>query len=113
MQILLNKTQNHRPLLSICIPTYNRPHLLQKILGSIPKNANIQIVIINDGSSESYDHIQTSIQSFPNCVYAFKTNEGRFLAIKDALNLSLGYYSLISDDDDLFISESFTSFLNM
>ena len=114
MEVLLQASSNISPLLSICIPTYNRPELLERLLHSIPQSIDLQIVIVNDGSTTPYtDGILSLISSFPNHTYISSSNNGRFSAIKSALSYVTGFYSLISDDDDIFNEESFTTLLRL
>ena len=53
-----------RKLLSIIIPVYNRLALLEKAINSIPDEENLEIVIINDASTD--DNIQVYLSRLQN-----------------------------------------------
>ena len=46
-----------KPLLSICIPTFNRYKELKRLINSIDKNKNIELVILDDGSKDETSNI--------------------------------------------------------
>ena len=52
---------------SIVIPHYNLPALLRRCLGSIPQRDDIQVIVVDDGSSEESKSALEDIGiDFPN-----------------------------------------------
>jgi len=93
---------NSPVLLSICLPVFNRKNEVLKFLNSIDFFDNIELLIIDDGST------QNILELFNNKYkYKFKyiktKNRGRSSAIFDAIKLSSGEYIMIMDSDDYFL----------
>lgn len=94
------------PILSICIPTYNRESLLARLLNSIgsePKE--IELVIIDDGSSDNTQMLVTDWAEKSSCqvVYKWQANAGRAEALKHAILTASGRYIMPMDSDDYFL----------
>ncbi len=101
-------SQNTSPLLSICIPTFNRRKYLKECLDSIItqeafNEQDIEIVI-SDNASE--DDTTTLVKEYmdlhPNIVY--HRNEENIGAIKNVMNLpniANGEYVWYLSDDDM------------
>lgn len=49
--------------LTIIIPHHNIPDLLRKLLASIPKRNSIQMIVVDDHSTEYVDQLNAVIQS--------------------------------------------------
>jgi len=47
------KTSSSKILLTIILPMYNEEHTIGKILGNLPKGNSIQIIIIDDHSTDN------------------------------------------------------------
>jgi glycosyltransferase involved in cell wall biosynthesis len=64
----------HSPLLSICIPTYQRADSLKETLNSIRSQTfeDYEIVIVDNGST---DHTQEVVQAFPDSRIRFFRND--------------------------------------
>lgn len=92
------------PLVSVIIPTYNRPKYLKETLESVVKQTypNIEIIVIDDGSP-NIDALEVC-ENFNSATYIKIENSGgpakpRNIGIKN----SNGKYIAILDDDDLWI----------
>lgn len=91
--------------LTIIIPHHNIPELLQRCLDSIPERDDIQVLVIDDNSDESY----VDFEMFPgrnrNNVETFFTSEGK--GAGSARNVGLkhaeGDWLLFADADDFFV----------
>lgn len=61
---------------SIYIPTHNRPKMLARALDSLLAQTykNFQVLVCNDGSSESYDQIIKEYNQNFLILYILKTN---------------------------------------
>ena len=92
-----------KPILSICIPVFNRKKKILELLKSIDSPENLEIVIFDDGST---DGIEKKIKS-KNFKFKLKfyktTNRGRSSALADAIIMSSGSFVIIMDSDDYFL----------
>ncbi|MDI6402897.1 glycosyltransferase family 2 protein [Balneolaceae bacterium ANBcel3] len=91
------------PIVSIVIPTFNRPECLRRAIASVQKQKEVsfEIIIVDDGSeidlSEEYSN-QTNIQYIRN-----ETNRGGGYARNKGLALARGTFVNFLDDDDIFL----------
>lgn len=101
--------ENKTPLLSICIPTYNRKKYLQECLDSIVNQdwfneKEIEIVISDNASQDNTTEVIKEYQSKYKNIKYFRNNEN-IGAIKNILNLpnltNWEYIWFLSDDDML------------
>lgn len=91
-------------LVSILIPTYNRPGLLHRTLGSLVNQSynNIEMIVINDAGKD----IQQVIDNFNDPRIKYFQNE-KNLDLAGTRNVALrksnGNYLCLLDDDDIFL----------
>lgn len=102
---------NNKYLFSICVPTYNHSKLLEDLLNSIKiqEFKNYEIIIVNDGSTDTTDQIikeWMSLDLFP-INYIYQKNTGRASALKKAILNATGEYTIIMDSDDYFYFNAF------
>jgi glycosyltransferase involved in cell wall biosynthesis len=88
-------------LFSLIIPIFNRPDEIDELLESLSKQtytANYEIVIIEDGSSITCEHI---IQKYVtlNVSYYFKPNSGPGDSRNYGMKMAKGDYFIILDSD--------------
>ena len=98
--------------LSICIPTYDRALELERLLWSISPEFSTDIVICDDGST---DHTLDVVKTFQKnlCInYIFQENQGRSIAIVEAMKLAVGDYIILMDSDDFFTSDGLKIIFN-
>lgn len=116
----MNMTENHLPLVSILIPTHNRPHFFKFALDSALRQTypNIEIIVTdNSTNDETYEFIKPFLTSHPHIKY-FRNEEniGPVLNFLKAYELSSGEYIHYLMDDDVFhpnkIERMMTYFLN-
>lgn len=108
------------PILSICIPTYNRASYLKECLESITvqfENNNIQEqieVVISDNAStdNTSDVVKMFTEKFDNITY-FKNekNIGFDRNLLSVIEKSTGEYCLTLGDDDALFPDSLTTVL--
>ena len=108
------------PLVSIIIPTYNRPHLLCEAIDSCLTQtySNIEIIVVNDGGTKETENILK--ERYKNVVgihtkyqvndekvikYFYKENGGVSSARNYGLKKASGEYINFLDDDDLLLPE--------
>lgn len=88
---------------SIIIPVYNSGKYLVKCLDSILKQekCNIEIIIINDGSTDNSHKIIEEYQILDSrIIYLYKDNGGLSSARNAGIKLATGEYILHVDSDD-------------
>jgi glycosyltransferase involved in cell wall biosynthesis len=94
------------PLVSVLIPTFNRPHFFRLALDSVLQQTykNIEIVITdNSTNDETYNLIQPYLQLYPSIKYHRNPkNIGPVLNFLKAYEISSGEYVNFLMDDDLF-----------
>ncbi|MGR5970150.1 glycosyltransferase family 2 protein [Bacillus paranthracis] len=94
------------PLVSVLIPTYNRPNYFKIALDSVlaQEYPNIEIIITDDSTNdETYSIVAPLIKSFSNIHY-FKNSErlGGVKNFQQAFLRSKGEYINFLMDDDFF-----------
>ncbi len=105
-------TGKNKPILSICIPTFNRDSFLRQCLESIVRQfdneqvrANVEIVISDNGSSDNTGLVAREYQkNYPNIAYIRNLeNLGVDRNILQVVDMARGEYVwLLGDDDALF-----------
>lgn len=110
-----------RPLLSICIPSYNRPNQISNLLFSIDCDpGNIEIVICEDRSPQR-EKIRSAVKLFTEQspyevrYYENEVNLGYDGNLRRLVELAKGHFVMFMGDDDLFIPcalDRFLLFLN-
>ncbi len=91
------------PLVSIIIPTHNRPLLLVEALKSIQSQTlqNFEAIIINDAGMSAQDVVDSFKD--PRFVYIeHETNKGLPAARNSGIRIAKGKYIAYLDDDDTF-----------
>ncbi|MGL4533664.1 MAG: glycosyltransferase family 2 protein [Fusobacteriaceae bacterium] len=93
--------------ISIIVPVYNSEKLIQKCIMSIINQTlnNIEIIVVNDGSTDSSFNILKEIKD-KRLILIDKKNEGVSEARNTALKVAKGKYILNVDSDD-FIDENY------
>jgi glycosyltransferase involved in cell wall biosynthesis len=87
---------------SFIIPVYNRPDEIQELLQSfetLEGNTPFEIVIVEDGSTESSKHIVETYQSKLHISYFFKKNSGPGDSRNYGMRHAKGNYFIILDSD--------------
>lgn len=91
------------PQISIIVPVYNAAQYLHQCLNSLLGQTykNIQVICVDDGSSDSSVQILTEYANTDNRILIVrKENEGVSLARNAALEIATGDYLLFVDGDD-------------
>lgn len=100
---------------SIIIPVYNSEKTIARLFESIIKQKFIdyEIIIINDGSTDSSENI---ILEYKNKFYRFQyivtKNNGVSVARNEGLKKAMGRYILFADADDYFEPNAFLKIYN-
>src|SRR5262249_23140490 len=87
------------PLVTILIPTYNRPALLPEALESIARQtyAPVEAIVINDGG----EPVGAIVERFGATLVEMPQNRGHAAALNAGLARARGSYIAFLDDDDL------------
>jgi glycosyltransferase involved in cell wall biosynthesis len=107
------------PLISVIIPYYNHKLFVQQTLDSVLADSypNKEIIIINDGSSDSDDIPITewinTHQDTINITYLKRENKGITKTLNELLMLAKGQYIAHIASDDFFINNTFTERVNL
>jgi glycosyltransferase involved in cell wall biosynthesis len=94
------------PKVSICIPTYNREHLLKETLDSVFAQTykDFEVVIVDDGST---DGTREMLQKCGyNVRYYRQDNQGESASRNKLVELSAGKYITFIDSDDLLFPDA-------
>ena len=92
------------PVVSIIIPTLNRPHFIKEALESVLRQTyqNFEILVVNDGGKDISETIE-SLNHKGKIVYLWqKETKGPSAARNLALKAARGKYIAYLDDDDIF-----------
>jgi GT2 family glycosyltransferase/radical SAM superfamily enzyme YgiQ (UPF0313 family)/Flp pilus assembly protein TadD/glycosyltransferase involved in cell wall biosynthesis len=103
---------SYPPLVSVIVPTYNRPDMLPDTLQSILAQSypNIEIVVVND-AGEDVERLVKEVA--PNAVYiCHELNKGLGGARNTGIHQAKGKYIAYLDDDDQFYPEHVETLLN-
>lgn len=94
------------PLVSVIIPTFNRPLLLKEAIESVlnQKHPNFEILVINDGG-EDVSSLLNEFQDSRILALKHESNKGVAAARNTGLKKAKGDYIAYLDDDDTYCPE--------
>lgn len=101
-------------LVSVIVPTCNRPELLDRCLRSIcaQNYLNVEIIVVNDAGC-SVEHVITKNNTRGNIRYiSHEVNKGASAARNSGLQQALGDYIAYLDDDDEYLPEHLSLILD-
>ena len=98
--------------LAICIPTFNRANLLDRLLKSIPSSPKIIVSICDDGSKDNTREIVKKHKSRIKIKYVFQRNKGRASALRKSILNVKAQFMLIMGSDDFFTKNGINIILN-
>lgn len=94
---------------SVIIPHHNIPQLLQRCLDSIPDTPEVQVIVVDDNSSEKevdFEHFPGLERTNTTCIFD-KEGGGAGHARNIGLSLADGKWLVFADADDFFVPEAF------
>ena len=93
-------------LISVIIPTYNKSQYLKEAIESVLNQTykNIEIIIVDDGSTDNTEKIARSFQG-TRIIYFFQKNKGPAGARDSGIKKAQGEYVAFLDSDDLWLPE--------
>ena len=108
------------PLLSICIPTFNRANLLAQTIDSIikqdffKKNNEIEIIISDNASTDNTQKVcEKYVNCYPDKIKYYKNSENiGFANFEKVLSLADGEFLKLQNDTLLFEDNSLEKITN-
>jgi glycosyltransferase involved in cell wall biosynthesis len=104
---LTNNNNSSLPLVSVYIPTKNRQALLATCIDSVLQQTypNIEILIVDDGSTDNTFEFLTDLANKHNNIVIFKNevSKGACAARNIAIKQANGEFVTGLDDDDMFL----------
>ena len=100
------KDINSAPVVSICIPTYNRKDFLKETLQSVFAQTykDYEVVIVDDGSTDGTEEMMKSIGRPVR--YYWVDHIGQYAARNKLIELAHGKYITFVDSDDLLFPDT-------
>lgn len=95
------------PLVSIIIPTYNRPELLERACNTAFQQSykNTEIIVVDDNSSTDYSSVLKALEPLNITYFKRSTNGGGSAARNTGIEIAKGEFVAFLDDDDLWHKE--------
>lgn len=93
------------PKFSIIIPHHNEVDFLKRLINTLPKRTDLQVIIVDDSSDIKFQQ-QLHLIEFENPtyeIYFLKENKGGGGARNFGLSKALGDFILFADSDDFFL----------
>jgi len=91
------------PVVSVLVPTFNRPLYLAQAIASIVRQRyrDLQIIVINDGGRDVTDVVESF--NDPRIVFINRRqNRGKPFSLNEAISHARGKYIAYLDDDDVY-----------
>ena len=103
-------------LISVIVPVYNTEKWIEECLFSVTSQSirEIEIICINDGSTDKSKKILEKIASFESRIIIIdQENKGLAATRNVGLNFAIGKYILFLDSDDMFQNNTFKELINI
>lgn len=97
---------------SVIIPVYNQEKLVIKAIDSIPKRDDIEIIVIDDGSTDNtWNNLmkyRSEHEEILNLIYLYnKENKGVSYTLNRGYDVAKGEYIVLLGSDDYFYTDKF------
>lgn len=112
---MINKVNADLPLVSVIIPAYNAQDYLERAVNSVLNQSynNIEIIIINDGSSDNTLNIIEKLSNLhKEIIFLSHENQGISKTRNRGIELANGEYICFLDSDDTYEPEFLLDLLN-
>ncbi len=106
--------EKETPLVSVIIPTRNRPDDLLSAIGSVISQTypNIEIIVVNDGGEEVANLLESVKGTIPITYVKHPTRRGPGAARNTGIKKARGKYLAYLDDDDIFYRDHVETLVN-
>ena len=96
------RAQEHEPLFSVVVPTFNRVDLLKQTLASVfaQRFTSYELIVVDDGSTDLTDRFLRSLE--PRLTYFTQANRGPASARNLGASRARGAYLAFLDSDDVW-----------
>ncbi len=108
------EAERERPLVSVIVPTYNRPNMLLETLKSILNQtySNYEVIVVNDAGVD-VEKVVTLLDSSGRIAYVrHSKNQGLAAARNTGLKMAEGKYIAYLDDDDIYYPDHLETLVN-
>ena len=101
-------------LVTVLIPSYNHQKYIKDAILSVINQTykNIELIVIDDGSSDDSPQIIRSLGKKYNFKYIIRENRGICATLNEALNMAKGVYFCGLGSDDMFFPEKIEKQVN-
>jgi len=101
------------PMISVIVPTFNRPQMLMESVKSILSQTyqNFEIIVVND-AGEDISEILNSINDNRIRYIQHTENKGRSASKNSGIKSAKGKYIAYLDDDDIYFQDHFETLIN-
>jgi glycosyltransferase involved in cell wall biosynthesis len=101
----MKRSATEQPLVTICIPTYNRPDMLRQSLQSVlwQSYANLEVIVSDNASDTDTGAVVAAFGDDRVRVDRLDTNVGLHGNLTRCLHLGRGKYRMMLPDDDLML----------
>jgi len=99
---------------SVIIPVYNQDVLVKRCLDSIPKRSDIEIIVINDGSTDNTLSVLNEYKKEYSKlkIITYKNNKGVSHARNRGIDRAIGKYIIFIDSDDYIEPDVFNDIVD-
>lgn len=100
---------------SVIIPAYNQDELIKRCLDSIPKRKDVEIIVVNDGST---DKTKDVLEEYKKNIYSdlviisYLENKGVSVARNKGMRKAQGEYIVFIDSDDYIYPDVFNDIVD-
>lgn len=100
------------PKVSIIIPHFNIPHKLVNLLNTIPQREEIEVIVVDDVSTERLEEYEQVKKDYPWVTYLQNTpdNKGLGGARNCGMDICKGDWIFFADADDYFLDNLWETF---
>lgn len=101
-------------LVSVIVPVYNTVEYVEECIQSILSQSykDIELIMVNDGSTDGSGEICRRYQHFPNVYYVEQENCGTTAARRRGVEMAQGVWFMFVDSDDLLMPEAIAGMVN-
>ena len=96
-----------KKLLSIIVPVYNVGDKINRLVNSIEKNDEIEIILVDDGSDEKTVNNLKKFEGKKNITVILKEHTGVSVTRNIGIEKSIGKYITFADADDYYSKDFF------